>query len=270
MANQHCYCWAILPKDGPEINYTTTNRDFEFLGKTWTPYFSVNNTVVQKNIGLGVDNVDLSGPFSEEISKERVESGYFSEAKVAGYRVNLVDTSDYSQVFSGILGEFTIDEVKYSVEARSKTLLLNKPRTDVYTRTCPFSFGDSSCGVDTTALSTSVTIASTSGLNMVVSGGSLEDLYSLGKVTYSDGSFQFIRSQNGNQLSLWENPYGSVGDTITLTQGCNKTRQACKGFSNIENFGGFDLIPPEEILTTFANSTTSAVFDGGSYFERLD
>jgi len=267
MSNNYCYCWSIETLSGITLRYTTTNTEITFLGETWKPAFSVNNTVIQKNVGLGVDNLELSGAFSEEISKARVESRVFEGAEVEGYRVNLSDTSVYRKTFRGNLGEFSYDEHKYNVEVRSKTYLLSKPRSDIFTRTCPFTFGSSGCGFDTSGVTVSTDISSISGLSITVSDNML-DVYSSGKVLYPDGSFQFVRSQEGSTLYLWEASYGSVGDTIQVTRGCNKTRQACKDFGNIENFGGFDLIPPEDILTTFG-TPGKAVFDGGSYYERL-
>lgn len=57
------------------------------------------------------------------------------------------------------------------------------------------------------------------------------------------------------------------GDTYKITQGCPKTRAACKAFGNLLNFQGFPDMPTEErALTTpnFTSSGTSSSDDGGS------
>ena len=51
--------------------------------------------------------------------------------------------------------------------------------------------------------------------------------------------------------SLPEPP--AVGDTLTLTQGCGKTRADCMAFGNIVNFRGFPDVPGSDQVLRYPN-----------------
>jgi len=88
-----------------------------------------------------------------------------------------------------------------------------------------------------------------------VSGGKVYFLdgtstYAGGEITMTSGpnvgrSMEIKDSQVG-MLTL-QLPFGrlcTVGDTATLTIGCDKTRPTCRNkFSNVRNFGGFPDVP---------------------------
>ena len=43
-------------------------------------------------------------------------------------------------------------------------------------------------------------------------------------------------------------PFGvAVGDTFTVTAGCDKTMATCTAFGNLVNYGGEPFIPPPEL-----------------------
>lgn len=263
------YCWKIERTDGVTFFYTDHSKDLLFLGDTYKGNLGVSPTTISKKLGLSVDNLEVSGAFTEEITFEDIASGKFNGAEVIGYLVNWQDLGDYQQEFQGVLGEVTYNDFSFSVEARSLSTFVNQTAGRAYQRRCPYSFGDNDCTVDLGPLTQSRVVVSVVGSTIVFDGSAItDDLLSLGTLTYSDGTTQEIRFHTGNTVKLWEAPVNPVapGDLISVTQGCKKDRETCKGFANVLNFGGFDWIPSEDVLTNVAVQGKD-VYDGGSMWK---
>lgn len=270
MSLNYCYCWKIEPLASDTLYYTTTNNSVDFLGNSYTPTGAVPHTIIIKSIGLSVDNLELVGAFSEDISFQGVRNRKFVGATVTGYRVNVEDTADYTLEFKGKVGEFVYDDFQFKAEVRSLTFAINRAKGRVYSRNCPYVLGGNLCGVDTTLHEETATVTEVSGLTLTLDSSYTEDNYSFGKVTSSEGVSQDIRKSLGSTITLWDSPVFEVGDVVTLTRGCDKTRQTCKSvFNNVINYGGFDLIPSESVITDVAFASKD-IYDGSSYFEQLD
>lgn len=269
MVNTYCYCWQITRNDSTVFRYTTHSQELTFLGNSWKAFPTVDNTSIQKSLGLSVDNLEFVGAFNTDITFQDVSNDLWDNSRIIGYRVNHQDVTDYKLEYSGILSEFTYNDVGFRSEVRSTTFYYSRPRSDIYSRVCPFKLGDSSCGVNLSNFQVSATITALGNTSVTVSGVVLSDLYTLGSIIYSDGTEQLIRTQSSQVLNLWEPPKGTLNESVTVVQGCDKIRQTCKStFSNIVNFGGFDLIPPEDINTEIGSPGRS-VYNGTSYFDQL-
>lgn len=269
--NTYCYCWQITREDSTVFRYTTHSNDLTFLSNTWTAIPSVQPTVIQKSIGLSVNNLEFTGVFGEslDITLDDVRDSKFDSAEVVGYLVNHSDTTDYTLEFEGVLGQFIWNDYTFQSEVRSKTFLLSRGRNKVYSRTCPYVLGDSNCGVTLASHTISRTISAISN-NTITVNSTLTSDFNLGRVVYSSGKEQHVFSVSGTTITLWEPTLGSVSDTISVIKGCDKIRQTCKSrFSNLDRFGGFDLIPPEDVITDIGAPGKQGIFDGSSYYDRL-
>lgn len=69
----------------------------------------------------------------------------------------------------------------------------------------------------------------------------------LGGILMADGLSRFIVKQNGSTFRL-SRPLLSltIGKVVTLYPGCDRLAATCKNkFNNLDNYGGFDFIPPK-------------------------
>lgn len=265
-----CYCWEITPEVGSPLRYTTTDSDLEFLGDTYKTVGVTPDTIIQKTLGLGSDNLEFVGAITEEITFEDLRSGKFVDARVKGYRVNLEDLSDNDLEFTGRVGQFAYDDFTFRAEIRSLSSVVSESVGDVYTRNCRYDLGSEPCSVDLSSYTETAQVSSVSGKTVTLSSSLTDGYYTFGRLVAPDGFEQDIREQVGAVVTLWDRASVEVGQTVTLKAGCDKLRQTCKSkFNNIKNYGGFDLIPTEDILTDFAVQGKD-VYDGSSYFEQLD
>lgn len=269
MSLNYFFCWGIEPKGGGNLYYTTNNREVSFLGNIYKPTGAVPYTVIQKTLGLGTDNLEIAGAFTGDITFDDIRSGKFVDSRVTGYRVNANNLGEYTLEFKGRVGKFTYDDFHFKAEIRSLSSVVGNARARVYSRNCPYKLGDSSCGVNLGLHTTTSTVISVVGDLITISDSYPLDEYTFGTIKGPDNIVYNIRYASGNLIYLWDTPTIEATEVVTLTKGCNKIRQTCKSkFGNIQNFGGFDLIPTEDILTNIAIQGKD-VYDGSSYFEPL-
>jgi len=91
----------------------------------------------------------------------------------------------------------------------------------------------------------------------------------LGTAVTQTGKSYGVRGQTDNRVELWEAPHPplEVGDTITLTAGCKKTRTPCQDkFNNIVNYQGFATFMPGQDALTDYPVRGEKDYDGGSLF----
>lgn len=121
-----------------------------------------------------------------------------------------------------------------------------------YQLTCPHTLYGTFCGVNQASFAEARQISVTSGFSVTVSGAAFADGYfTAGQLVRQDGSRRFVAANTGNTLTLERGLPLSVGDTVTLYPGCDKSRATCVNkFSNGVNFGGFPWMPLSSPFTS--------------------
>ncbi len=125
------------------------------------------------------------------------------------------------------------------------------------TQQCQLAVYSARCGLDAQLWKFDTTIAtiSRSLISVASVDGNPDKYYSNGILGVSD-FLVHIESQIGTDIKIFGNlPESvSVGDTVSLFKGCDKTLAACLSFDNVRNMLGFPYLPQTNPLLIRAGS----------------
>lgn len=277
--------WRIVRQDGVEFHFTTHDEDIVFPAgaSPETRYLSTGGfaqSAITNEAGMNVQDAEVFAWLSDEsITVEELRAGLFDGAEVYLSAVNYKDLS-LGQVMlrRGWLGEcIATPEGRFKTELRGFAELLQAPNGQVYGPECRAELGDTRCGVDLAAYTSSVTITAViDRRTFEVSGAaSSEPDYYLG------GVFTFTSGPNAGrsmEVAAWGvgSPTGSpmgtpfsptvtlflpsgympqVGDTGTLRPGCDKTLAMCgERYGNILNYRGEPYLPGLDAMLVYPDA----------------
>lgn len=264
-----CHCWRVARKDGTVLGFTDHDRDLLIDGVTYKAATGFTATAIEDQLGLAVSNLDVDGALSSAaITEDDLNAGLYDDAAVTIMRVNWQDVSQRVVLRSGFLGQVTRGETSFSAELRGLAAKLDQSAGRIFQRTCAWELGDARCQIDLGAPAHhgSGTVASViSNFDFTASGiGSFASgVFSRGKITWSSGDNAGLeievkshsQGSPNSRLSLFlpmPRPM-QVGDTFTITAGCDKTLATCRDrFANVVNFGGFPHMPGNDFALSFA------------------
>jgi len=167
------------------------------------------------------------------------------ETKFVGRILNFQQTGR-SQV------QFKVADLLYMLELKTPPNLIQA--------NCRFTFGDANCGFDLSTVTVSNSVAAGSTMQTINLGSAVT------ASVYAQGFIKFTSGQNnGLTLAIKSQPSATqivlagqtpllleVGDTFTMTQGCNKAQSRCSqlfGPTYNIHYGGQDFMPnPETAL----------------------
>lgn len=265
-----CHCWRVARKDGVVLGFTDHDRDLLVDGTTYKAATGFTATAIEDQLGLAVSNLDVDGALSSAaITEDDLNAGLYDDASVTIMRVNWQDVSQRVILRSGFLGNVTRGETAFSAELRGLAARLDQTAGRVFQRTCAWELGDSRCGVDLDAPAHhgSGTVASVvSNFDFTASGISsfASGVFSRGKITWTMGAnvglgIEVKAHSQGTpnaRLSLFlptPRPI-EVGDTFSITAGCDKRFETCGDrFANVINFGGFPHMPGNDYALSYAS-----------------
>jgi uncharacterized phage protein (TIGR02218 family) len=265
-------CWSIAKRNGETI--TGTDHDVDLLISTGTYaniYPAGSNIVASDNRSTSdstVDNMEVQGAFQTEdalimtdVSVQDIESGNLSGAEVVLFLCDWQNPDLWQIVMrAGRLGEITRDsDGKYTAELRGIKEQLRQIFVRTYSQKCQVKrFGDEECKLDLTTVSGTGTVSSvTSRKRFDATLSAASPTPDLG--AFRGGEFTFTSGQNAGfmreikrddmddvsgHMLFWESfPYTpEIGDTFTISQGCNRTWTRCKALGNQLNFRGYGLL----------------------------
>ena len=257
------WCWKVTRKDNQVFGFTTHDRDIVLEGVTYQAQTSVMGSSYASSSGGAVDNMDVTGSIdSVLITHEDIAKGFWDNAQIELYVVNWANISHGKIVISkGHLGNIRskIGPDTFVAEVRSLMQALQQPIGRTFKRRCDANFADARCGLDelTFTLSGSITVA-TSKTQFT---GSTAPTQPGGKLTWTSGLNNGAISQVKHAAAgviylLQPAPFAvQVGDTFTVTAGCDKNRNTCRDvYSNIINFRGFPDIPGTDRLMMYPDA----------------
>jgi uncharacterized phage protein (TIGR02218 family) len=274
-----CHCWRLERKDGTVLGFTDHDRDLTIDGTIYKAASGFTATAIEDQLGLAVSNLDVSGALSSAaITEADLNAGLYDDAAVTIMRVNWQDVSQRVVLRSGFLGQVTRGETSFSAELRGLAAKLDQSAGRVFQRSCAWELGDSRCTIDLDADGNhgSGTVASViSNFDFAASGiaSFASGTFSRGKIVWTSGDNEGLaievkshsQGTTDSRLSLFL-PMPSaiqVGDTFTITAGCDKTLATCRDrFSNVVNFGGFPHMPGNDFALSYPTQGDSN--DGGS------
>jgi uncharacterized phage protein (TIGR02218 family) len=261
-----CWCWRLTRRDGVTFGFTDHDTALTFDATAFEASAGFTASDIKDGVGLSVDNLEVTGALSSAtLTEDDLSAGRYDDARVEIFRVNWADTSQRVLMRSGSLGEVRRAGTAFAAEVRGLQHYLQQPKGRLFQNTCDADLGDARCTVNLAlpAYRGTATIASViSARKFTVTGLSefAPDFFSRGLAAFTSGASSGLKievkvhfkSASVVTIELWAEAEGPpvVGDTFTVTAGCDKRFATCKSrFANAVNFRGFPEMPGNAFLT---------------------
>lgn len=259
-------CWKVTRTDSTVFGFTDHDSDLIVDGVTYKAATGYSRTATQAKPDLSVDNLELEAAFSDDaITLSDLRAGIWDSAEVLIFMVNWADLTQGSLILKrGTLGAVTYTENSYVAELRGMTQALSQKFLELYTPDCSADLGDSRCTKDISGLAESGTVTATGGNRYFTDSARTEadNYWKCGVVTWTSGANSGRKMEVSSFasgvftlfLALPDNI--EIGDTFTVTPGCDKTLATCRDvFNNVANFRGFPHLPGENKTFSFPDAS---------------
>jgi uncharacterized phage protein (TIGR02218 family) len=227
---------------------------------------------IELSSDLSPDSASIHGALqSEQFTEADLAAGLWDGARVDVFAVDWRDPSTLVALFSGTIGEVSRGAHAFEAELRGLQAALNAAVGRTIAQRCDAALGDRRCSLALAPFSVSATVASVvNDRALTISGlASFSDgWFTHGEVRFGSTTSRSIRVHHApGTLALEEvlPPGVTVGSTVTVIAGCDKTLSTCRSkFANQINFQGFPHMPGNDLLA--AGLTANEPRDGGSRF----
>lgn len=278
-----CTTWALCWKlelqaevlrqtshDAP-IEVSLSSDEYELNGTYLSNQLPFQASALRTGSDLAVANMDVDALLDEAgITEQMILSGLLDNVRFTLFMVNWRNPANSGIVFKrGIIGNIrTFTQQVLKGELRGLNQYLAQTTMQVYGPVCRAELGDTRCKVNPAPLTVSGDIDSIQVQRRIFTtaarnGGSptLEvGWFKYGVVTMTSGanaglSIEVKEDDGTGEIELFYSfPYDlQIGDTYTMTPGCDKKRVTCRDkFNNIVNRRAEDFIPGGNRLTAGA------------------
>ena len=281
-ATTMCHCWRVTRRDGVVLGFTEHDHDLSFGGTDFLAASGFQAADSEAASGLSVEAGEVTGGFSNAaISEADVVAGRYDGASVEVYQVNWQAPAQHVLLRVQEIGDVTRAGGAFRAELRRMTHRLDQVQGRIYGRRCDAMLGDGRCKVnlDSPAYRREGAVAAVLGetrLRVTGLDAAATGFYRYGVFRFAAGAnaghvcdIEDHRKEDGAvTLSLWLPPPVplAVGDTFTVTAGCDKSFATCgEKFSNRANFQGFPHMPGTDFAFGYADGDT--VHDGRALYE---
>lgn len=258
-----CADLVTVSGSGFVLRWTTGDTDLVSGSVTFTAA-NVSIDGLRSSVGTSIDGVDITiAGAALQLSGSGLHlaaaNGAFDGASVSLQRALMPAWGDLSSgapiTFEGTVAtaEPSAGELRLRTKSRFDLMTQPFPRR-LLQPSCPYTFGDSDCGVSLAPYTQTTTVlaspASTTTLINFNGTSGVVNFYRLGVLTVAGVRRSIVASRDVStytELTIYP-PLASVpvgGTSITVVRGCDKTRATCLNtFSNLARFGGFADMPP--------------------------
>lgn len=257
------WCWIISRNDSTKLGFTDHDRDVQFLGVVCKASSGFSPSDISESVGLSVSNLDVTGVLQDaSITEDDITSGIYDSAQVDIYLVDWSDPQNYITIQSAKIGDISRSQDTFVANLIGIEDGLNKKVGRKFQSTCDTELGSSRCKIDTTlsTYSTNATVTSATSnfeFNLDTIQSYADGWFSRGLIRFTSGqnvnSHGNIKIHSGSSITLWApmSRVVAVGDTVTITSGCDKSFATCiSKFNNSINFQGFPHIPGNDYLSS--------------------
>lgn len=260
-----CRCWRLTRRDGFALGFTDHDRDLTISGQTFEATDGFEASVIERDAGLATQGGEIRGLLSSErIQAGEIEAGLYDGARIEVFLVDWETPALDFRLDAASFGEIRRLDDRFVAETRDAFAPWDAPCGRLYGAACSAQFGDAACGVN----ASDAAYTSTVTISRVVDPRRFEaseaaarptGFFALGQARSTSGTNNGfgtrIEAHEGEGITLAQVPAASlaVGDTFTLTAGCDKRFATCRNsFANALNFRGFPYIPAPESIFTYA------------------
>lgn len=253
-----CDLYRVTRTDSAVYGFSTLDVDVTYQGVTYSGRGAWSASSLAQDTSLAVGNLEIVGYLSSDgITQADAEAGLWDHARVECLRINYADPTQGAEIIAiGEIGEVRMMDGRLVAELRGFLQRLQNEQGRVFLPTCDLELGatgDFRCNVNLVPFTFAATVtAVTDRANFTASAlAQATDYFRFGVVTWTAGANSGRRMEVKNftsggifELQIPMASAISVGDTLTVSAGCDKTFATCKAkFNNVVNFGGFHLIP---------------------------
>lgn len=202
----------------------------------------------------------------DTLNENDLAAGRYDAAIVELWLVDWSEPNLRILLSKGTIGEVKREGATFTAEVRSLSQRLAEDSGRLFATTCSADLGDARCTIDLNdpAFSGSGTVVSLSAISAFTASGIDtfdDDWFTAGKLTFTSGANHGLsvevkshRKDGAVAFDLWQamlEPI-AVGDTFTVTAGCDKRFQTCHDkFNNAVNFRGFPHIPGNDFVISY-------------------
>lgn len=261
-------CWRIERSDGLILGFTDHDAKLTFDGLIFQPETGFTASSVEASTGMAAGTHEVSGILrSDQISETDLSRGLYDGANVLMYLVDWTNTASRVLLSRGQIGTIKRNGSTFDAEVVGLSDRLNQPFGRAYVHSCECRLGDQKCGISlqSSAYRRTGTVETVQDLHQFrVTGlqGYANGWFAGGALTWVTGANAgtqahvktHIRSGSTVLIETWLAPemFIQSGDTLTITAGCDKTVDDCRGkFNNLLNFRGFPHMPGDDAVAAY-------------------
>lgn len=247
-------CWKLTRRDATILGFTDHDINLTLSGVTYKAATGFTPTAIESSAALNVDNLDVEGMLdSGSITESDVLAGLYDFAEIDIFMVNYADlTQGTVPLRTGWLGEVTLKNHQFVAEVRGLTQRLAQNIGELYSPSCRAKLGDTRCKVNmATHIFTGSVTGIVSNLQFIDTARTqTAGFFTSGTVSFTSGpcagiSMEVKEYTVGNIILALPLPFAlTVGNSYSITRGCDKTFATCSGvFANAVNFRGEPHVP---------------------------
>lgn len=270
-------CWVVTRRDGAVQGFTDHDADLVIEGVPCRAGTGFGASEATSRFDLSIDGAEISGALAaESLTEADLAAGRFDAAQVDTWLVDWSDATLRVLLSRATLGEVKREGEAFSAELRGLADKLSQESGRLYTARCTADLGDARCKIDLAAagLHGAGIVSRLLGASAIALDGFgdfADGLFTAGCLTWRSGANTGLAVEIKEHrivgaevhLTLWQamSEAIAVGDTCTVTAGCDKRFETCRDrFANGVNFRGFPHIPGNDFV--IAGVDTSANNDG--------
>lgn len=250
-----CTLWKITRMDAQVFGFTDNSRDVVYGGVTYEAASGHTPSNIKTTSNLGVDNLEVQSVLdSASITEADIQAGLWDFATVEIMLVNYLSLADgHMMLRKGWMGNVKTGRSEFVAELRGMMQPLQQTIGRLYLPACDAALGDVRCGVTlgTYTVTGSVTTATSSRVFTDTARTEPDGYFDGGLITWTSGDndtyqMEVKSSTAAGVITLQQGMPNdtTIGDTYSLSAGCDKTLATCKAkFSNVANFRGFPHVP---------------------------
>lgn len=268
--------WKLVRQDGTSFYFTTHDRALTFDGQVYKSLTGFQTTAIASSSDMGVDNLNVTGVFDDaSITLSDLRAGLFDYADIYVFVVNWMNLSQGAiNLRRGKLGEcVSSPQGFFQTELRGMTQQLQQKIGDIYGPLCRADLFDAKCKLVSADYQCTATITAVSNrkiftvtLNTTPSGaffGANDGWFQYGMLQFTSG----LNEGLGTEIKTWDHTGGvlglylstgypmTIGDTLNMWPGCDKSLDACKTkFNNLLNKRSEDYLPGTDQLYFYPNA----------------
>jgi uncharacterized phage protein (TIGR02218 family) len=265
-------CWKLKRQDNTIFGFTNLDRDIVFESVTYKANTGFTPSAIVNTSSLAVDNLDVEGMLSSgSITEIDILAGRYDFAEIEIFQVNYNDLTQGSlKLRRGWLGEVSLHKQQFVAEIRGLTQRLSQTIGELFSPSCRATLGDNRCKVNMSlhTVTGNITAATNSQIFQDSSRTELSDIFTFGTISFTSGANnglsmevkEYLRiSSIGRFQLVLPMPYTiTVGDTYSLTKGCDKTIKTCFArYNNVTNFRGEPSVPGLDRMLETAGTRSS-------------